>query len=1738
MPASPKASPVPFSVPPATSSAMNSESTPATVGMSKSSVFDFVSKPIASVLSPKVLNDKVQEIASRYDDTELQSGIGDANHWKTDVSKDFPFSDTAKDLINKKVNYTYNRDLSAKSEVAGRTGTVNDGQYEVQLGKDTTDKTAKYETFHALFAHSKIDPEAFNAAWDKAKAGPDNTNNEIGAFDDHFSQYPNTFKSQGGPEGAENVDKDPYSLATERFASLGLAYGSEGLSAIPKDLQPFYKQYIADIPTEDSLNKEADELDAMKKTIDPQSQASIDAFNARVDKFNDDIKTYNSLPKKLSDADTKDIISKGGSVIGPNNGGLSYDQLPAGEKAKIQANILFPTELTPEQQKNNINIKIPFTASRYASIPAPATAGESGVSGSSNPLISFVANLPSTILQAIPRMLITLSEERKSMGTESTKTLGPIESRLYGEPEYKNINADIQARIARGDGALSAYIGAISSKVADVAIGAQVAAQGFRAVAGILSANDDVAHIEAWKTLGSPQNSVEAAQNYRALAHQFHPDLNPGISDDTIKVLNKAKSILDEKGIPTKANTSAQTASKYFEVLGRETNLGQPFKDANIATKETQGKDLGAKRLPGSAPVEGQAQPIGLSTQEVERVGGEEPAANNPEKTPTQASFNENPSKVPQNASDIVGNGSDLNAIEANTAKYIEANKDSLVSDYKAKYGDVFNVDNMKELIPGHAENRTISEAFHKPAAELMGKMIETAIDKNAGTGKNVVFLAGSPAAGKSTAIENLSNHDEYLAHAGVVVDGTLADVNRATDLIRKAIDSNQPVQIFYVENTPDRIADNLIRRAQSGGRTVPIETTFNAFQKSRQSIHRLAAKFASAGKNFNITVVDNSGETPKIVDNGVGFIRNKVYSADDIQRAKEAAYHKVTNLYNEGEITKKVLDGFIRRKGPANAAEEVRSKNGQLHGEESDKGVSEGKEKGEQKSPLDQKVDELKARLDIAKEALQNNPAKGLLKYANFKTGELPEVLGEGGKFGKTGDQLASELGFKSSEEAREAYQKYLNQRTKAVVLEQQYKGLKDLQKDEKLHQEAIDSANRFLEKSNGAMGKSVEAVAKAKMKERLSKMAEEARKRRETAHSNLRALEQVLDRETPALDQETLSIEAQAFQAANIEYSQLPSLHKIVIDVSTPVKQKVGILDYFRTPDRVLQKIGLGKNADEIRTGYENYLSELPQHINLIREWTDRVLKHSGSDTKVFQYLDGELKKSWDPKSKSMKYDMTPEEYLVAQEIKAYLEDWAYRLGLPEDEQVTHYITHIFEDQIVKKEFDEDLAKIIENKVPGSVYDPFLEKRLGMKGYVQSARRALEAYVKRAVRKANMDPALEHLKTAVGGDLKHVEGSRLESSQFKYVKRYADHVNLRPGEIENLIDNTTKQLVGYRFGQRPVMRAAKAMRMAVYRGMLGLNFGSAMRNLTQGVNTYAKLGEKYTTIGYTKLLTNMGSKELTESGVLNEDIIQDKSLSASKRFLQKFDKGLFIFFETAEKINRGAAYWGAKAKAMDKGMDEEAAKQYAKKIVRDTQFSFGTIDTPAVLRGEIMKTLLQFGSYSLKQTEFLTEMASKREWAGILRYILASTLIVYTIGKIFNIKADNFIPTNFFLKFGAPPTLQLPLAIIQALLPNQVDRYGKPMDWAQKGWSIANAAVPLIPGGVQGQKIYQGSQAVKSGKVESGGANAARAMVIGKSSVPKSSGNAANDILKKYGIGARASNPATAILKKYGIK
>lgn len=548
---------------------------------------------------------------------------------------------------------------------------------------------------------------------------------------------------------------------------------------------------------------------------------------------------------------------------------------------------------------------------------------------------------------------------------------------------------------------------------------------------------------------------------------------------------------------------------------------------------------------------------------------------------------------------------------------------------------------------------------------------------------------------------------------------------------------------------------------------------------------------------------------------------------------------------------------------------------------------------------------------------------------------------------------------------------------------------------------------------------------------------------------------------------------------------------------------KKRVHILDYFATPEFVLEKVGLARGAEMLQLAKDKAANTIRKEFDTVTSWIERAKGqakdgqvHTDGDTAtlIFDWLDGQ--------EKEVTPFMTETEIAIAREIRAYLKQWADRLGLPEENRIGKYITHIFERSTEGKEsqfLDPELAAIMAENVAKSVYDPFLQKRLGKQDYIHDVWRALDAYIKRASRKEAMDPALEEIARMA---------EKLDGETYNYVKALSHRVNMRPTEIENAMDSfITQTPIGHYFTDRPTAFLSRKVRQMFYRGTLGLNIGSAMRNLTQGANTYAKLKEKYTIIGYSKLFGRMATRDLQElydQNILSDALVQDRHIGAVKKAMDMVDSTLFSAFSFAETINRGAAYFGAKSKALAEGLSEEEAITFAKRMVRETQFAFGAVDTPVWLNDDVVKTLTQLQTYNIKQTEFLGRMAKQKDMAGLIRWTAASFAMLYSIGRLFGMTANQIIPT---IGLGGAPLTSTAIALGGAMSSDEQTQ-------AKAVSQLKRNFMAMIPGGAQIRKTLQGASdlergfdATKTGRFRYrvGPEDAFQALVFGPSSLPQ---------------------------------
>ncbi len=234
----------------------------------------------------------------------------------------------------------------------------------------------------------------------------------------------------------------------------------------------------------------------------------------------------------------------------------------------------------------------------------------------------------------------------------------------FSQKEVRTVAAETQDMLDAGFGPLETGLMMFGTRTLDVAVGARILTAGARTTTqGLVGTGTSIKKVEAWKQLGAPSTQKQLLDNYRRMAHQFHPD-KPGGSHELMSLLTNAKNTILKDGklsLPTHGDFFKYQTWRATEPFTRETFIanilkgGPPiikgpdgtlkmnvrtwkeiWQDARTFPNRFAKPDLirtglspyelqnaeTVLKLPGYRPVPGQPPPIGLSIQNWERVGG------------------------------------------------------------------------------------------------------------------------------------------------------------------------------------------------------------------------------------------------------------------------------------------------------------------------------------------------------------------------------------------------------------------------------------------------------------------------------------------------------------------------------------------------------------------------------------------------------------------------------------------------------------------------------------------------------------------------------------------------------------------------------------------------------------------------------------------------------------------------------------------------------------------------------------------------------------------------------------------------------------------------------------------------------------------------------------------------------------------------------------------------------------
>lgn len=249
--------------------------------------------------------------------------------------------------------------------------------------------------------------------------------------------------------------------------------------------------------------------------------------------------------------------------------------------------------------------------------------------------------------------------------------------------------------------------------------------------------------------------------------------------------------------------------------------------------------------------------------------------------------------------------------VQARVVAEAQSNPQALINAYK-DIQDTFNgryiaSDMMKEVFEDFnksSDNRNrFNNAVHNASAALAAEHFRQMLDEPIQDGRDtVIFLTGSPGAGKTSSV---MNNGELDVNTKIVFEGQLANAhqNNATmDKIQQAIDNDLRVKIIAVNPLPEQALENTFKRYYdpADGRGAPISTMARIQGNTYDGLKAIYDRF---GDDIELNIIDK----PNGNENSIKYIGwqhlDVLKSQGTEQEINERLKTHLLNHYTRGEI-------------------------------------------------------------------------------------------------------------------------------------------------------------------------------------------------------------------------------------------------------------------------------------------------------------------------------------------------------------------------------------------------------------------------------------------------------------------------------------------------------------------------------------------------------------------------------------------------------------------------------------------------------------------------------------------------------------------------------------------------------------------------------------------------------------------------------------------------------------------
>lgn len=278
----------------------------------------------------------------------------------------------------------------------------------------------------------------------------------------------------------------------------------------------------------------------------------------------------------------------------------------------------------------------------------------------------------------------------------------------------------------------------------------------------------------------------------------------------------------------------------------------------------------------------------------------------------------------------------------------------------------------------------------------------------------------------------------------------------------------------------------------------------------------------------------------------------------------------------------------------------------------------------------------------------------------------------------------------------------------------------------------------------------------------------------------------------------------------------------------------------------------------------------------------------------------------------------------------------------------------------------------------LPKNIRFKFFETRKGAEGYSFDAVKAYQAYLTGIARKIYDEPAIR-----MAAELHKSLDPSLKAYNKWFIR---DYMGWNRSKLDPL---------------------SGAIASAQWMRTLGFNPRSAIVNFTQRLNTIAEIGEKYSLKGEAFGFTKKGKELFNQTGIAREipQVLMEGSVPEG---MEKIRAIAGYMFNKIELGNRKHAFLSSYLKAKDIGMSEKAAIQYGIDIVHKTQFRYGKIGMPRMLRRPMGRLVGQFMSYPIKQVELLGNWL-KNNPKKFIKFVAYAEGVNYTLKEFLDTDLSN---------------------------------------------------------------------------------------------------------------------------------